>query len=97
MCRMTWVPAGAQLADALGLPGFGSAGECPGGFLGTVQVVDVHDAAGCCARWGHQEPGTFHWVLTDPQPLPAPIPGLVLGPGRLWLYRVPDHVLAAVR
>ncbi len=41
-------------------------------------AVEVHPAAGCCAPWGDQQAGVFHWVLADAQPFDAPVPG----PGR---------------
>ncbi|MEU7769333.1 ASCH domain-containing protein [Nocardia sp. NPDC049190] len=88
----TWVPAAAKLSRTLGILEFGSASGSPGGFLGTVEVLDVHPTAGCCAPWGFQDPGTFHWVLGGAQPFDEPIPG----PGRLGLYRAPDHLVDVV-
>ncbi|MFD0362721.1 ASCH domain-containing protein [Nocardia sp. GCM10030253] len=88
-----WVPAGAALAAVQGIDGFGDPGLCAGGYVGVVRLVDVHPAAGCCGPWGFQDDGTYHWVLTNPQALPTPIPGS----GRLGLYRAPAHVLAEVR
>jgi hypothetical protein len=86
-----WVPAGAALAADLGLAGFDTPQTCPGGYLGTVRLVDVHLAEGCCAPWGQPEPGTDHWVLADPAPFVAPIPGR----GRLGLYWLPADLLTA--
>ncbi|MFD0366314.1 ASCH domain-containing protein [Nocardia sp. GCM10030253] len=88
----TWVPAAAELSRTLGITGFDAANGSPGGFLGTVEVLDVHPAASCCAPWGFQDPDTFHWVLGGAQPFDEPIPGL----GRLGLYRAPDHLLDVV-
>ncbi|PPI89218.1 ASCH domain-containing protein [Nocardia nova] len=88
----TWVPEGAALAAAEGLDGFGDRAGCPAGILGVVRLIDVHPAAGCCAPWGFQEPGTWHWVLADPKPLPEPVPA----PGRLGLYWVPGDLIAGV-
>lgn len=51
--------------------------------LGTAQLVDVHDDAGCCRPWGESEyvdsdgrrrSGLVHLVLEDARPLPEPIP-----------------------
>jgi len=61
-----WAPAGAALAAELGITGFDDPRCCPGGYLGTVRLVDVHLAVGCCAPWGQQDPGIYHWVLADP-------------------------------
>jgi hypothetical protein len=60
-----------------------------GGYLGTVQLVDVHPSQGDCCRWG--EPGVYHWVLADAKPFAAPIPGK----GQLRLYPPPADVLRA--
>jgi ASCH domain-containing protein len=88
-----WEPAGAMLAAELGLRGFDTPRECAGGYLGLVRLVDVHPAAGCCAPWGDQEAGVFHWVLGDPAPFSTPVPGK----GRLGLYWVPADLLWAER
>ncbi|OXR40230.1 hypothetical protein B7C42_07655 [Nocardia cerradoensis] len=84
-----WDHDGPISALAQGIVGFASPGRCPGGYLGVVRLVDVHPAAGCCAPWGHQGPGVFHWVLTDAVELAAPVPG----PGRLGLYRPPAGIM----
>jgi hypothetical protein len=88
----TWEPAGAALAAELDLPGFTTPRDCPTGYLGTVRLLDVHQAAtgGCCSPWGQPDPDTYHWLLTDPSPFPTPIPG----PGRLGLYWLPADQLA---
>jgi hypothetical protein len=63
----------------------------PRGYLGTVDLVDVHFAADeCCGFWA--EPGVYHLRLENPRPFPKPIPGR----GRLGLYVVPDEILAAI-
>ncbi len=80
-----WAPAGAALAAELGITGFDDPRYCPGGYLGTVRLVDVHLAVGCCAPWGQQDPGIYHWVLADPTLFDEPIPGR----GRLGLYWLP--------
>lgn len=85
----TWEPAGATLAAERGITGFATSADCPGGYLGVVRLVDVHPAAGCCAPWGEQGDGVFHWVLAEPRPFPAPI----LGRGRLGLYWTPVDLL----
>ena len=86
-----WAPAGAVLATELGITGFDSPTACPGGYLGTVRLVDVHPADGCCAPWGFQDPDTYHWVLADPALFDQPVPGR----GRLGLYWLPADLLAA--
>jgi hypothetical protein len=59
----------------------------PGGYLGLVDLVDVHLGVRCCAPWG--EPRTYHWRLESPLLFTAPIPGL----GKQGLYRtVPEAV-----
>ncbi|RJQ74212.1 ASCH domain-containing protein [Pseudonocardiaceae bacterium YIM PH 21723] len=77
-----WESAGATLAAELAITNPAITKDCPSGYLGTIRLTDVHPAAGCCTPWGQQEPGTFHWVLTDPRPFDRPIPGK----GRLGLY-----------
>lgn len=63
----------------------------PRGYLGTVDLVDVHFAADqCCGFWA--EPGVYHFMLENPLPFPEPIPGR----GRLGLYVVSDEILAAI-
>lgn len=84
-----WEPAGAAAAAALGLTRFDEPGSCPTGYLGTVRLVGVHPAAGCCAPWGEQDAGVFHWVLADAEPFAEPVPG----PGRLGLYWVGPDIL----
>ena len=86
-----WVSAGARLATELGIAGFDSPTVCPGGYLGTVRLVDVHPAAGCCTPWGFPDPGTYHWVLAHPVPFDQPVPGR----GRLGLYWLPTDLLPA--
>ncbi|WP_433717479.1 ASCH domain-containing protein (plasmid) [Nocardia sp. CA-084685] len=88
-----WERDGADLAAALNISGFASSAQCPSGYLGVAQLRDVHRAAGCCAPWGQQDQGVYHWVFTDAVALPAPVPG----PGRLGLYRVPADVRAVLR
>lgn len=46
-------------AAALGLTGFDEPNRCPTGYLGTVRLVDVHPATGCCAPWGERHAGVF--------------------------------------
>jgi len=53
------------------------------GFLGVVDLVDVHHSGTCrdrCSEWA--EPGCWHWSLTRPRRLTRPIPGS----GRLGLF-----------
>jgi hypothetical protein len=84
-----WAPSGATLAAELGIAGFDDPHRCPSGYLGTVRVVDVHPATGCCAPWGQHEPGTYHWVLADPCLFDEPVPGR----GQLSLYWLPADLL----
>lgn len=72
-----------------------------GAVLGTVELVDVHPAAGCCAPWGESayvEHGVggrrrvTHLVLEDPRLLPVPIPCV----GALGLWTPPVDVVDAV-
>jgi predicted kinase len=83
-----WDSAGTRLAADLGLAGFAEAADYPVGYLGVVELVDVHRAAGCCAPWGQDgEDGedVFHWVLEGARPFRMP----VAGRGRLGLYAMP--------
>lgn len=62
---------------------------------GLATLVDVHPCGETCADvycgpWGEVDYGTWHWILEDPQQLPAPIPVK----GRLGLWTV-DPALAA--
>ncbi|MCU1686907.1 MAG: hypothetical protein JWQ81_7646 [Amycolatopsis sp.] len=84
-----WAPTGVTLAAQLGITGFDAQAACPGGYLGTVRLVDIHPATGCCAPWGQQEPGTYHWVQADPRLFEQPVPGR----GRLGLYWLPADLL----
>ena len=73
-----------------------------GVLLGTVEVTGCHHARDCfeyirlsfgahdsyCSRWA--EPDTYHWTLTDPQPLDVPVPMR----GMLGLWRLPEGVSA---
>jgi ASCH domain len=83
-----WEPSGAALAAELGFAGFGQANECPTGFVGVVQLVDVHRADGCCEPWGSPGPNVYHWVLTDARRLPHP----VAARGKQGLFTVPAEV-----
>lgn len=86
-----WEPAGATLAALLGFTGYETPGSCPAGYLGVVELVDVHPAAGdCCWPWGQPGPDIHHWVLGAVQAFDEPVPG----PGRLGLYSLPGAVSA---
>lgn len=61
------------------------------GYLGTVELVNVHLDAGCCAPWGESGTG-YHWVVKDPRRFETPIPGN----GRLGLYVPPAEVLELI-
>ena len=63
------------------------------GLLGTVEIVGCHESEpGCCdSDWAVY--GQWHWELRDPRPFAEPIPCN----GRLGLWPVPDHVLAAAK
>jgi hypothetical protein len=80
-----WDPRGLDLATQLGIT---VENDEPGGYLGLVDLVDVHLGVNCCRPWG--EPGTYHWRLEAPLMFSAPIDG----PGQQRLYRnVPTAVL----
>lgn len=80
-------PAGALIRSAI---------------LGTVRLVDVHEADGCCGGWAQQYrleqgPGyqralydVVHLVVADPRPLAVPIPIA----GKLGLWTLPADVTA---
>jgi hypothetical protein len=64
----------------------------PTGYLGIAELVDVHwsEDGSCCGPWA--EPGVYHWCLSNPRPLPEPLPGL----GRLGLYTCPPDIQYAI-
>lgn len=92
----TYDRAGLEFASSLGVPpGQLTNPRWMSGYLGVVDLVDVHasgDCAGGCGRWGAV--GQFHWVMKAPRVFPQPI----AGPGHLGLYRkgIPAEVHAAV-
>lgn len=56
-----------------------------GAVIAVTRLVDCHRAVGCCAPWGDPDVGdkpTWHWVLTDVQPLREPV--LARGAQGLW-------------
>ena len=55
-------------------------------IIGLVDLVDVHEDAGCCLPWGM--PGRFHLVLDNPRSLDVPVP---CG-GRLGLWNLPLEI-----
>lgn len=73
-----------------------------GALLGSVALTGCHHADECY-QWCHElgvsdgwycsrpwaEPDAYHWTLTDPRPLPEPIP--MRGRQRLWTVEVPAH------
>ncbi|GAB3127438.1 hypothetical protein GCM10027160_52090 [Streptomyces calidiresistens] len=63
-----------------------------GAILGTATLAAAHRAAGCCAPWGHQEPGLWHWELGDIHVLEEPLPCR----GALCLWTPPPAVQAAL-
>jgi hypothetical protein len=80
-----------KLVDRLALPDaaqFIDTNAMPSGYLGTVDLVDVHWGGehDCCGFWAQQN--VFHWRLDNPQPFAEPIPGL----GRLGLFIPPVDV-----
>lgn len=65
-----------------------------GNVIGIVDINPVHHADHCtsqgsslCSPWA--EPGMWHWPLTNPQPLRAPIPAK----GQLGLWNWDQHVI----
>ncbi|MFD7161302.1 SLOG family protein [Kribbella sp. NPDC059898] len=83
-----WDPHGQTLAGLLGQEV--DRRTAPTGYLGHVELVDVHRDRGCCRPWG--EPNVFHWVVRAPQPFAEP----VAGPGRLRLFTPPGEIAALV-
>jgi hypothetical protein len=80
-----WDPRGREVAAQLRIT---VEDDEPSGYLGVVDLVDVHFGVSCCRPWG--EPGTYHWRLEAPLMFSAPIDG----PGQQRLYRnVPTEVL----
>jgi len=62
-----------------------------GQVIGVVDLVDEHPDDGDCSPWAMRD--HHHLVLTNPRPLPAPIPAR----GRLGLWRPDDTLTAATR
>lgn len=63
----------------------------PTGYLGVVELTDVHrERDQCCGQWAQFD--VVHWRVARPHRFPHPIPG----PGQRGLYRPPAAVLAAV-
>jgi hypothetical protein len=60
----------------------------PTGYLGTIDLVDVHLNEGipCCGIWA--EDSMYHWRLDNPRPLVNPIPAR----GMLGLYTPPQDI-----
>lgn len=68
------------------------------GYLGVVDLVDIHPATKCggvCGPWGEPGGDIYHWVVSNPRLFAEP----VSGPGRLDLYRkgIPPEVHAQLR
>lgn len=81
-------PIGFQVAEALGIA---LDPVLPRGYLGVVDLADVHhDRGGCCGQWAEFD--TTHWRVTNPRRFPDPI----AGPGRRGLYLPPTPVFTAV-
>lgn len=80
-----WDPPPSDIAEHLAVVGF-SPETTPRGYLGVVDLVDIHPATDCdglCDGWGETGDGVFHWVVQSPRPFATPVPG----PGRLDLWR----------
>lgn len=58
--------------EAFGLTHFTPEKLTRGAILGTVEIVDV--ITDSKSPWADHHPLMWHWVLSDPKPLPAPIP-----------------------
>lgn len=77
---------------------FGLTPPYPVGYLGVVDLVDVHPEAGarCCGIWAQTSEDTgvpvYHWRLDNPRSFRTSVPG----PGRLQLYKIPPDVRAAI-
>jgi hypothetical protein len=71
--------------------------QSPRGYLGVVDLTEIHPASECtglCGVWGEDGDVMFHWMTLQPKRFAEPIPGS----GRLGLYRkgIPAEVHAAV-
>jgi hypothetical protein len=66
---------------------FGLAAPHPTGYLGTVDLVDVHWGDGmCCGIWAEEH--VYHWRFDNPVMLPEPIPAR----GMLGLFTAPTDI-----
>jgi hypothetical protein len=95
--RGTFAVHAGKKTDAEGLDAAAELGiefdePLPRGYLGVVDLVDVHFSPDgeCCGPWAQAE--RYHFMLENPRPFPKPISGR----GRLGLYVVPDEILAAI-
>ena len=73
-----WDLAGAALATARGVR---LERDLPTGYVGVVELTDIHPDTGCCRPWG--QPDVYHWRLATPRRFATPI----AAPGRLGLHR----------
>jgi ASCH domain len=58
-------------------------------LLGTVQLIDCRRDS--TSPWA--EPDRWHWILTDPRPLPEPVPY----PGARGLWSIPASLVSSVK
>ena len=70
-----WDLAGSARADEIGVPTALTEANCPDGYIGSVQLFDIHAANRCCAPWGHNAAHVFHWVFEQPRVFTTPVPG----------------------
>jgi hypothetical protein len=63
-----------------------------GAIVGVARLVEIHHcpAGRSCSPWAR--PGVYHWRISDPRPLPEPIPAR----GHLGLWELPSHARRAV-
>lgn len=93
----SWDDGAFDFAARLGVPGFGLLIEedYPTGIVGVVDLEGICDRSvngGSCGCGPWAIPGQRHWRLTNPRPLPEPIP---CG-GARGLWEPSPDVLAAV-
>lgn len=86
---------GAVAARAVGLDNYSSKDGCPQGYLGVVDLCEVHPATGrCCNSIWAQPPmagqKVYHWTVSHPRRFRE----IITGPGQLSLYTPPPAVFA---
>lgn len=86
-----WDDSATDLAASLNLP---VPQRCEPGYLGVVELTDIHPGGDCCGPWGEWD--VWHWRIVRPYRFVTAVPAR----GRLGVFQLPtEHtgpVLAAI-